>query len=74
MKIQTNKDGRESEVWKKKFLKYGTVSFGHEKISRNRKYRKKIISDTPRYMKIHTGKPIANWQSHISANKSHLSK
>jgi len=43
MKIHTNEDGRESEVLEKKILKYGTVSFGHEKISRNRKYRKKIM-------------------------------
>jgi len=34
----------------------------------------KLWSDTPRYLKIQTGKPIAYWQSHVSANKFHLSK
>jgi len=26
--------------WKESFLKYGTVSLGHEKMTQNRKYRK----------------------------------
>jgi hypothetical protein len=62
------------KFWKKKILKYGTVSFGHEKNQEIGNIGRKLRSDTPRYMKIHTGKPIAYWQSDISANKSHLSK
>jgi hypothetical protein len=38
---QINMEGIQS--FGKKNLEYGTVSFGHEKISRNRKYRNKIM-------------------------------